>query len=59
MRQNWIHTNRTWNGTPAIEEMRFGVSRRASVCANFDDSNGYCGLQQPNLGGLDRVEVKT
>ncbi|MCY7346234.1 MAG: hypothetical protein LH614_08430 [Pyrinomonadaceae bacterium] len=51
MIQNWIHTTETPNGSPAPKEMRFSVSLRVSLCANFDNPN-----YQPKLGGLDRTE---
>ena len=56
MQSSWIHTKRTPIGSTAVVEMRFGTSLSAPICANFDNSNGYCGLQQPKLGGLDRSE---
>ena len=58
MRQSWIHTNRMLSGSPAIKEARFDMSPSAFVCADFDDLNGYCGLQQPKLGGLDNAGEK-
>ena len=58
MLQSWIHTKRTFVGSPASEEMRFGTSLSASICANFENSNGYCGLQELKLGGLDCRELK-
>ncbi len=58
MLQSWIHTNRTFVGSPASKEMRLGMSLSAYVCANFENSNGYCSLRQPKLNGLNRCELK-
>ena len=53
MQQSWIHTIKPTNGSPAQREMRFNVSLRGSLCANFDNPN-----YQAKLGGLDRTNRK-
>ncbi|MCA1625259.1 MAG: hypothetical protein LC768_18280 [Acidobacteria bacterium] len=58
MLQSWIHTKRTFVGSPASEEMRLSTNLSASICANFENSNGYCDLRQPKSGGLNRCELK-
>jgi hypothetical protein len=54
MRQNWIHTNFRTAGAPAIFEMRSGTNLKASLCANFEQTN-----YQPKLKRLGDFEMKS
>ncbi|MDQ3089359.1 MAG: hypothetical protein M3Q78_12310 [Acidobacteriota bacterium] len=51
MRQSWIHTKGTLNGSPAIMETR-RFSSSVGLCAGFEKSN-----YQPKLNRLSDCEL--
>jgi hypothetical protein len=52
--QTWLQTRKHTNGSPAIQQMRYGKSLFVSVCASFEN------LDYPiNLRGLNITERKS